>query len=140
MNTILFGAIEEYGLNSNNSDERYDHNARVIAALPLSDSWPPVSKEMFSFTQNSPGGKGPDLEYESRVIHFGASLKGVEYEWEDWKSKFEQLLEQLFWLEANVYCKPEVGATISCHWRVDLKKWANEDSTLRPSREAWMIN
>lgn len=140
MNTILFGAIVEYGLTGNNSTERYDHNAQVIASLPLSAPWPPVTQEMFSFTQNSPGRKGPDLEYESRVIHFGASLKGVEYEWEEWIVKFENLLEQLFWLEAHVHCGPEVGTTISGHWKVDLKQWTNEASALPPSREAWIIN
>ncbi|OAV45080.1 hypothetical protein A3850_011540 [Lewinella sp. 4G2] len=51
MTTYLYGVIEEYGLNHHRSEEIYLHNERIIAGLPETDSWPPLSKNMFSITK-----------------------------------------------------------------------------------------
>ncbi len=58
------------------------------------------------------------------MIHFAACLKSVEYEWSEWKEKFEELLLKLYWTKAYVHFKPEYSGLISFKWTVDLKKWS----------------
>ena len=96
MTTFIYGVIEEYGLNLKRLDEIYSHNEQTVSNLSVSDSWPPLSKEMFSITNDNKEIEGPNLEYWGRIIHFGACLKSVEYEWSEWKKKFEELLLKLY--------------------------------------------
>lgn len=124
MTTFIYGAIEEYGLNHHRIDEVYAHNEKIIASLPEKDEWPPLSKEMFSITKNKDKLATPNLEYWGRIIHFGACLKSVEYEWKEWKTKFEELLTKIYWTQAHVHFKTEYSDVISFNWRMDLKKWS----------------
>lgn len=138
MTTFIYGVIEEYGLNHNRLEEIYSHNETVINNLPISDSWPPLSKEMFSITKNNKEIEGPNLEYCGRMIHFAACLNSVEHEWEEWKEKFENLLQNLYWTEAYVHFKTEYTGVISFNWRVDLKKWSiHENSIISINKEFW---
>lgn len=138
MTTYIYGVIKEYGLNTSRLDEVYSHNERIISNLPTSDSWPPLSKEMFSITKNDKKIEGPSLEYWGRMIHFAACLKSVENEWEEWKDKFENLLQKLYWIEAHVHFKTEYTKVISFEWRVDLKKWSIKEGSIVPiQKEFW---
>ncbi|RQH12615.1 hypothetical protein [Okeania hirsuta] len=138
MTSIIYGVIEEYGLNLKKLEEVYAHNEGIISALPTSDSWPPLSKEMFSITKNDSELKGPNLEYWGRMIHFAACLKSVEYEWREWKEKFEDLLLQMYWTQAHVHVKTEYSDIISFSWTLDLKKWSISEEAIRPiKREFW---
>jgi hypothetical protein len=138
MTTLIYGVIEGYGLNNMRSDKVYSHNEAVISSLPDSDSWPPLSNQMFSITKNDKQTEGPDLEYWGRMIHFAASLKSVEHEWEEWKKKFENLLLKLYWTQAYVHLKTEYTGVISFAWRVDLKKWSIHENSINPIRkEFW---
>jgi len=138
MTTFIYGVIEEYGLNYKRLDEVYAHNEETISSLPTSDSWPPLSKEMFSITKNDKGIEGPNLEYWGRMIHFAACLKSVEDEWSEWKIKFENLLQQLYWTQAHVHFKTEYTGIISFEWTIDLKKWSIIENTITPiKREFW---
>ncbi len=132
MTTIIYGVIQEYGLSHKKLQEIYAHNEHVINNLPTSDSWPPLSKEMFSITKNDKLTEGPNLEYWGRTIHFAASLKSVEHEWTEWKAKFENLLQNLCWTEAHVHFKTEYTGVISFKWRVDLSKWSIDDLSTTP--------
>ncbi|NVK63238.1 MAG: hypothetical protein HWE22_01575 [Flavobacteriales bacterium] len=131
MTTFIYGVIEEYGLNHHRKYEVYDHNEKIISELPTSDSWPPLSKEMFSIT------KGEILEYSGRIIHFGACLKSVEYEWLEWKGKFESLLKEMYWLQAHVHFKTEYTGVVSFEWRMDLNKWSIGSGQIDPIKEEY---
>ena len=138
MTTFIYGMIEEYGLHHKRLNEVYSHNENVILSLPISDSWPPLSKEMFSITKNDKKVEGPNLEYWGRIIHFGACLKSVEYEWLEWKEKFEELLLKLYWTKAYVHFKTEYTGVISFEWTVDLKKWSiGDDNITSIKKEFW---
>ncbi len=138
MTTFIYGVIEEYGLNHTRREEIYTHNETVIKNLPTSDAWPPLSKEMFAITKNDKFIEGPNLEYWGRMIHFAACLKSVENEWEEWKTKFENLLQSLYWTQAHVHFKTEYSDVISFNWSVDLKKWSIDDKVITPiSKEFW---
>lgn len=138
MTTYIYGAIEEYGFAAKRLEEIYAHNESVILNLPMADHWPPLSREMFSITKNNKRSEGPNFEYWGRIIHFGACLKSVEYEWAEWKEKFEQLLTKLYWIEAHVHFKPEYCGVMSFKWAVDLLKWNIGEEKMNPIRkEFW---
>ena len=135
MTTLLYGMVEEYRLNHSRLNEINDHNEKTISNLNIADSWPPLSKEMFSITKNDEKMDGPNLEYQGRMIHFGACLKSVEYEWESWKVKFERLLKNLYWIQAHVHLKTEYSGIISFEWHIDLKKWNIGEDPIVPIKE-----
>jgi hypothetical protein len=138
MATFIYGVIEEYGLDYKRANEIYSHNEEVIASLPVSGPWPPLSREMFAITKNDTNQDGPNLEYCGRMIHFAACLKSVEYEWLEWKEKFERLLLRLYWINAYVHFKPEYTGVFSFTWRVDVKKWSIGEGAITPiKREFW---
>ncbi|MCX6180410.1 MAG: hypothetical protein NT150_00590 [Bacteroidetes bacterium] len=139
MTTLIYGVIEEYGLNHHIKDAIYAHNEKILSELPISDTWPPLSKEMFSITKNDKIKQGPNLEYYGRIIHFGACLKSVESEWLEWKGKFENLLKQLYWTQAHVHFKTEYTDVISFQWRIDLDKWSIKDGNIKPIKEEYWI-
>lgn len=108
MHTTIYGYIEEMDLWQDPIKKQIrKHNSRVISSLPLADGWPPLSKEMFAICNNHKNHPGPNFEYWGRVIHFGANLKSVEYEWIEWKEKFENLLLKLLFSSARVHFKTE---------------------------------
>ena len=125
MRTTLYGYIEEMDIwKSPIKNQVKRHNYRIIKSLKKDDDWPPLSREMFSITNNSNNEiYRPNLEYSGRVIHFGANLKSVEYELDEWLEKFEDLLSKLIWIESNVHFKTEYSELQTLHWRVDLHKY-----------------
>ncbi|WP_114779436.1 hypothetical protein [Botryobacter ruber] len=82
---------------------------------------------MFAITHNI---KESSLSYDymGRLIHFGANFKSIEHEWEEWKTKFENLLTQLYWLEADVHFKTEYAGIQPFSWSLDLLKWTAVDN------------
>lgn len=142
MTTYLYGCILEYGLNLNKLEEVKTHNNRIIENLPVNDNWPPLSREMFAVTNNHKSQiSGTYLEYTGRLIHFGASFKSIEHEWLDWKTKFENLLTRLYWLDAHVHLQTEYNHLESFRWSVDLKRWSIGSDAITPIKdEHWNFN
>ena len=54
--------------------------------------------------------------YLYRVIHFGASLKEVEWEWSEWLAKLEGLLSQLDGVTATVHIQSELVGDHAYEW------------------------
>ncbi len=55
--------------------------------------------------------------YQTQLIHFAASFRGVEYEWENWISQFEQLLKGMYWVGATVHLETELSGKHTFHWQ-----------------------
>ena len=92
-------------------------NWRAIQSLPLGvdDEWTLLCREMFSMP-------GDDLfsgTYHSQLIHFAASYKAVEYEWEHWLGQFESLLKGMYWYSATVHLETELAGKHTFSWAVD---------------------
>lgn len=125
MRTTLYGYIEEMDFwKSPIINKVKKHNHKVINNLRCNDEWPPLSKEMFSITCNSNREiYSPNMEYSGRIIHFGANLKSVEHEINEWIVKYEKLLSKLIWLESKVHFQTEYSKLQTLRWRVDLNTY-----------------
>ena len=130
MRTTLYGCIEEMDFWQNPiCDQVRMHNEQIINSLPINDRWPPISREMFSLSKNQ-GPEGPNLEYSGRIIHFGANLKSVEYDWLELIAKFESLLKRLYWTNAWLHLKTEYSGLETFHWSLDLFKYEIDNQNM----------
>lgn len=111
--SIVYGVIREVGAGLPRERRlRQEHNRRIIDALPSADGWPFLCREMFGVSGfDEMGGT-----YQTQVIHFGASYRAVEYEWEKWMAKFETLLKQMYWVSAKVHLETELSGIHTFAW------------------------
>ncbi len=111
--SIVYGCIK--GSSSLATSEMFEQtttNKKAILALPSSDSWPFLTREMFSI----PRFQMSDNEVQTNVIHFGMSYRGVEYEWSEWITKFESLLKAMYWQSAVVHLETELTGLHTFMW------------------------
>ena len=128
MATILYGCITEYGVYNELQDKIKKHNDSVLKSLPDFDEWPPLTRQMFATTKDSDYKRTPPTyEYWGRTFHFGGHFKSIEYEWSEWKIKFETLLTKLVWKDAFVHFKTEYTDVQTFRWRLDSNKWTPYD-------------
>ena len=114
--SIVYGCIKDSA--DENIVERRRINLQALSELPAAESWPMISREMFSArTAPDEVESGPLLNTE--ITHFGASYQGVEYEWKHWLEQFEQLLRQMYWVSATVHLETEMAGTHSFFWQTD---------------------
>ncbi len=109
--SIVYGCIKDAGY-FNSDGERRAVNRQAMLQLPRADEWPFLCQEMFAI---------PKLEamqgnYQTEVMHFGASYKAVEYEWEQWINMFEELLGRMYWVSATVHLETELSGTHTFTW------------------------
>ena len=109
--SIVYGCIKDVADFTTDSTRR-QINRKAMMTLPKAEDWPYLSREMFSIPQIE---VGPD-NYQTEVMHFGASYKAVEYEWEQWMKKFEHLLGQMYWVSAIVHLETELTGTHTFTW------------------------
>src|SRR6476646_8714570 len=95
--SIVYGCIKDIPVLTNES-ERLRINREAMLTLPTADEWPFLCQEMFAI----PDVNVSNTNYQTEVMHFGASYKAVEYEWDEWIAQFEQLLSKMYWVSATV--------------------------------------
>ncbi len=111
--SIVYGCIKDQAYESSDAqgEKRRHINRDVMLSLPSADEWPFLSREMFSIPAGRDGGA-----YQTEVMHFGASYKAVEYEWEQWIAKFEEMLQKMYWVSATVHLETELSGTHTFIW------------------------
>lgn len=109
--SIVYGCIKDAAYYYDES-ERRRVNRQAMLDLPHADEWPFLSQEMFAI----PRLEGFSGQYQTEVMHFGASYKAVEYEWEQWVAQFEELLQQMYWVTATVHLETELSGTHTFVW------------------------
>ncbi|WP_426416791.1 hypothetical protein [Aestuariirhabdus sp. LZHN29] len=115
--SIVYGCIKDLPFgNDREMWLRRKHNQRAIKSLPGMDDWPFLSREMFAATGSMPTEAST---YQTQVIHFGASYRAIEYEWEQWVAKFEQLLQSMYWVSVAVHLETELSGTHTFTWDSD---------------------
>lgn len=116
-------------------------NWLAIQQLPLGadDEWPLLCREMFSI----PGDNAFIGTYQTQLIHFAASYRAVEYEWEQWLAQFEALLKSMYWGSATVHLETELSGKHTFHWHSEQGGHNPSDSELRTNcrweREACFV-
>lgn len=109
--SIVYGCIKDIPVLTNESI-RLRTNRDAMLSLPRAEEWPFLCQEMFSI---------PELDvcsgnYQTEVMHFGASYKAVEYEWDQWVEQFELLLSKMYWVSATVHLETELYGTHTFIW------------------------
>lgn len=105
--SILYGAIVGSEWKITHPYRLHQFNEQVIKNLPTHDSWPFLTRPMFTL----PAGGVVNGVYRSQLIHFGGTFKAIEWEWAEWLTKFEALLSQLYWdvVYLHLYTEGTVG-------------------------------
>ncbi len=109
--SIVYGCIKDASFFELDSTRR-KVNRQAMLNLPKADGWPFLCQEMFAI----PRVEVDQANYQTEVMHFGASYKAVEYEWEQWIQKFEELVSSMFWVSATVHLETELSGTHTFIW------------------------
>ncbi len=109
--SIVYGCIKDSILDAGQAD-RQRINRSAMLSLPKAEQWPFLCQEMFSMPH--PGRISGS--YQTDVMHFGASYKAVEYEWNQWIDQFESLLSKMYWVSATVHLETELYGTHTFTW------------------------
>ena len=95
---------------------RRQTNRAAMQSLPTSDDWQFLAREMFSLPEIKQLDEGP---INNEVVHFGASYRGIEYEWQSWIAQFEQLLGKMYWVSATVHLQTAYNGTHTFVWQAE---------------------
>ncbi len=109
--SIVYGCIKDASFFDMDSSRRRI-NRQAMLGLPKADEWPFLCQEMFAI----PRIEVEQGNYQTEVMHFGASYKAVEYEWEQWIQHFEELLSKMYWVSATVHLETELSGTHTFIW------------------------
>lgn len=129
--SVVYGCIKDL-LVSDSSEEALHHreqNKKVMMSLPSVEDWPLLSREMFAM----PVHLSMLDEVRTDVMHFGTSYKGVEYEWQQWIDKFENMLKSMYWVSATVHLETELNGRHTFTWEADnsFHEPSDEDLSVR---------
>ncbi len=111
--SVVYGCIKVISVDADSAESvaRQQTNFEAMLKLPGLQDMPMVAREMFSLCKG-----GRDTSGVTEVIHFGASYRAIEYEWERWVAEFENLLQQMYWVSATVHLETELSGTHTFTW------------------------
>ncbi|ROS00992.1 hypothetical protein EDC56_1415 [Sinobacterium caligoides] len=111
--SVVYGCIKDIAVDplSQEGMRRQETNHQAMMTLPVLQDMPMIAREMFSLSRG-----GSDASGATEVVHFGASYRAIEYEWERWLAEFEQLLQQMYWVSATVHLETELSGTHTFTW------------------------
>lgn len=104
--SLVYGCIID---NNGGEVARVANNRAAMLSLPCAEEWSFLFQEMFST---------PEISHSSinSIVHFGASYRGIEYEWQNWISQFERLLQKMYWVSAKVHLDTVISGTHIFTW------------------------
>lgn len=125
--SVVYGCIRDWPVQTIDQQQlRGRFNRQVLAALPPADSWALLHQDMFSVSCP------PDqLTPTSQVIHFAATYRSVEYEWDAWVRQFEALLKRLYWSSAVVHLEAESHGSHRFSWQSESFELLTPEEQLR---------
>lgn len=96
-------------------------NKVIIDELPDKDEeYPFISRTMFHVPE--PLGDFQAGTARGQVITFGATYKDIEEHWLAWLTKFEEILEKLYWYNAVIHLESEYYKTHTYKWKSNVGK------------------
>lgn len=102
--SVVYGCIVGAGWKVTDRGRLQRLNRAEMIALPETDEWPFLTRSMFAI----PDDACLAGTYRSQPIHFGATFKAIEWNWDEWLVKFESLLARLFWHDVYLHLKTEL--------------------------------
>lgn len=128
--SVVYGCITDTLYSSQGEDAlvHRENNRKVLMNLPSAEDWPLLSREMFSM----PVQQTELNEIRTDVMHFGSSYKAVEYEWDQWIARFEEMLKGMYWVSATVHLETELNGRHTFTWEA-------EESHHEPNNEALAV-
>lgn len=129
--TTVYGRIKGATWKTDDYYRLHRLNAEVINNLPGEDEvFPWLNRSMFSIA-NTQG------VYRNQIITFGASYKTLEYEWDEWLIKFEEILKQLFFYDAVIHVDFEIMGEYMHEWEIEMEKakefWYRDTPVVYPT-------
>lgn len=109
--SIVYGCIKDVALYHEQA-ERRRVNREAMLALPDVEDGQFLTRAMFAI----PALDTPTGNYQTEVMHFGASYRAVEYEWDEWIRAFEDLLRKMYWVSATVHLETELNGIHTFSW------------------------
>lgn len=133
--SVVYGCIKDvvFTADMEQTRQRRHINRRVLSALPSIEDWPLLSREMFVLPSETL--IVDDLHTD--VVPFGNSYKGVEYEWEQWLQRFEDLLKNMYWVSATVHLETEFNGIHTFTWHSE-HEYHEPNSGALSMRCEWM--
>lgn len=133
--SVVYGCIKDVVFTSDmeQTRQRRSANRRVLAALPSVEDWPLIGREMFVL----PSELLVVDDLHTDVVPFGNSYRGVEYEWEQWLQRFEDLLQNMYWVSATVHLETEFNGIHTFTWHTD-KEYHEPNSGPLSMRCEWL--
>ena len=115
--SVVYGCIKDMVFSADLAEtrRRREVNRQVLLELPSIEDWPLLSREMFAL----PSELLVVDDVHTDVVPFGSSYKGVEYEWQEWLTRFELLLRRMYWVSATVHLETEYSGTHTFVWHAD---------------------
>jgi hypothetical protein len=126
--SIVYGRIKSASLLSlKEIQEQIYTNKKAISLLSDSDhllsevftensvvgeQYELLTQDIFSFSRLQMNGDNASVH----IIHFAMSYNGIEYEWSEWMSKFENLLRSMYWQSVVVHLETELSGLHTFKW------------------------
>lgn len=114
--TLVYGAIECLGHAGREDADAI--NRAIIDGLPDDDSWPFIVRSMFAHTHDD----SVNVSYACSVIHFGASYKELDEDWNRWVAKFEAILFRMQAVGAVVHIESERFGDHRLRWAAKVTR------------------
>lgn len=124
--TIVYGNIIGAAWKTHDYTKLQRLNREYLSSLPTTDTYPWIHRNMF----NVPDPTNIEGTYRDQVITFGASYKTVEYEWNEWLNKYENILRQLYWTSSTIHLDSEIIGKYTFEWVFDTNQpnnWISDD-------------
>lgn len=134
--TIIYGCILAPAIRSHVHAHLLE-NINIINNLPLEDVYPPLTRNMFHIISNLQD----KAQFDSQLIKIGASIKEFEgTDWEEWLTKFQNLLRKLFWSSVHLQVITELGGSFEYKWSATSESVSNMFATPPQPITAWQLS
>lgn len=107
--SIISGYIVEPYIHLKNGLLIRKHNRAKIFSLGRRDDFPSLNSTFFSET-------GEAETYSNSLIYFAGTFKEIEFDWEQWLEKFENLLKTLVWEKVFLMLETPFSGRFEYNW------------------------
>jgi hypothetical protein len=109
--SLIIGYIQEPDFSDKGKGNLVlNHNRAKILELGRLSDWPPLDSTFFSVS-------GESVTWSNSVIYFAGTFREIEWDWEKWLEKFENLLRNLVWKRVWLRLETELYGDYHYEWK-----------------------